>query len=783
MNWATSFIADMMARVSVEDMLGQLETGFANITDQYMDFLRVQAKFHNYSLGNQLLIMIQKPEASRVAGFRKWQELGRQVRKGEKAIRILAPCFPRTRKEQIINDEGEEEEINVINVPDRMYFKVVSVFDVSQTDGDDLPEGPEWPVIEGDSTQTLFNAISSYLASESITVEIGPPAGGTPEGVRGFWQSSTRKIWIREGLPPNQQTGTLAHECSHALLGHEGGQLHRDTKETQAQSLAFILTGHFGFDLGDTTFPYLFGWRLDSDKIQESRQALKRDLELVKATATKVIDGVAGYMVKEPITDARPAPRSPAPQPEPVPAGPPEQPRLLGGLEAKVFEPPYTGLHEWLIGLGQEFDWTDWISQIAGLQRCANANEEALDQLQRGDPINEADAGELQEWLTCLEDQAFIIPVLDAMEAAKVQLGELVVPDETLATYETLLTEHRADPCTKFIWLAKRTSRFRTRASVTTSQYQRILGKKKIPAKVNLLPGKLVPWEIAVDEPADELGINADEFERCILLAFDRQFELFDLLDELQRKGQNVPTSNFSGHSDQAHANCAYCAGGRVNTNGTQDGRPQGRNETHPWRMYLRSLPEWPRYSTLPHAQGSPFQRQVQIAEQRLLAEVINGIAFTLGAGLAGFALRRVESSTGVDVSQDGHLSEDATELDVSGQGEFISEVVADVDDFEPDSIRTVRSSDHRVLIACPLGKWNTDATHSSQECQAHTKAIAILHPRSESDELIAQAERRKIRIVTDKDLADIEKIETAEIERLLDKMMAEGILSLVLEP
>ncbi len=172
----------------------------------------------------------------------------------------------------------------------------------------------------------------------------------------------------------------------------------------------------------------------------------------------------------------------------------------------------------------------------------------------------------------------------------------------------------------------------------------------------------------------------------------------------------------------------------------------------------------------------------MQVAEQRLLAEIINGVAFTLGAGLAGFALRRVESSTGVDVSQDGHLSEDATELDVSGQGEFITEIVADIDDFAPESIRTVRSRDHRVLIGCPLGKWSRTATHSSEECQAHTKPIAIGHPRAEAGELITQAERRKIPVVDIKP-TDIEQIETVEIERLLDKMMAEGILSLVLEP
>ena len=209
----------------------------------------------------------------------------------------------------------------------------------------------------------------------------------------------------------------------------------------------------------------------------------------------------------------------------------------------------------------QGYAWGDWVAQVAALQRCAAVGEQPLDMLVTGEAISGEQAQELQEWLTCLEDEAFVLPVADALASARGELQYALNPEtdeerEKLALYEDLLDEHQADPCTRFIWLAKRTGRYRDRPTLTLTQWRKLTGKSH-PGKVNMKPGNLIPWEIAVDEPADALGKTTDEFERCILAAYDRQFVLFELLEFiLEREKSHAASQN------------------QTRQNGTQEGSP-----------------------------------------------------------------------------------------------------------------------------------------------------------------------------------------------------------------
>ena len=204
----------------------------------------------------------------------------------------------------------------------------------------------------------------------------------------------------------------------------------------------------------------------------------------------------------------------------------------------------------------QEYSWADWLGQLAGLQRCGDVHEQVLDNLVAGGPIEDAEAQMLQLWLTCLQDQAFLIPVGDALEKARHELTAIresgsTEVQELFARYETQLEEHEADPCSRYVWLAKRTHRFRDRATLTLSQFRRLTGKAH-PGKANLLKGNLIPWETAVDEVAFDMGMDTDKFERCVLLAYDRQFELFDLLAEVLAKERGRDETSEAAQGNDA---------------------------------------------------------------------------------------------------------------------------------------------------------------------------------------------------------------------------------------
>ena len=330
----TKLASELAKGETAEVLLGQLQEGMENLVENSLDYLRAMARFWKYSLGNQMLIMLgsarQGFTATNVAGFNVWKDLGRTVIKGSKGIAILAPCFPK-------KPDPEEDEDSRSSSP--IYFRVVHVFDVSQTEGEPLPEGPGWPLITGDDTEILCQAITAQVEAMGINIVTGPEHRHGE--ARGWYSPSEKRLWVDAALPANQRTKTLAHEFGHAAMGHGGerGELHRGDKETEAEAFAYILTYHFGFDVGEGTFPYLLGWAIDDKNPKESLKNLKTKLNSVRIKVGQIIDTMEewngwGSHREQPTITPDTAPGTPedppfVPGPEPTQEPQPLQPALF----------------------------------------------------------------------------------------------------------------------------------------------------------------------------------------------------------------------------------------------------------------------------------------------------------------------------------------------------------------------------------------------------------------------------------------------------------------------
>jgi antirestriction protein ArdC len=229
-----------------------------------------QARFHTYSWGNVLLILGQNPAASRVAGYRTWQSLGRQVKRGEKAIRIIAPAYYQKRERD--EQTGEETERQVT------FFRSASVFDVSQTDGDPLPEVPV-PVLDSDAGAELYAHLEGVALTEGLRVTIGHEAFFKREQMMGFYERENRSIYLREASQL-QKTKTLAHELAHHFAEHK---VSGPASETEAEAVSYIVLAHHGLDSGERSFAYIATWSKD-------RAVLKAALATIQSVSTTIID-------------------------------------------------------------------------------------------------------------------------------------------------------------------------------------------------------------------------------------------------------------------------------------------------------------------------------------------------------------------------------------------------------------------------------------------------------------------------------------------------------------
>src|SRR5439155_14162610 len=186
-------------RAQLLSQLGQqVET--LKASEGWLAWLETAAKFHRYSVGNQLMILSQRPDATRVAGFQTWKSLGRQVRKGEKGLAIFAPMSVRK-----VDDETGEEKRS-------LFFKVVHVFDIAQTDGEALP-ALAWPVL-ADGPEGLYDDLVGVAEHLGLTVAT---TDTSPSGARGWFDPSARRVTIVDAYPLASRARTLLHELAHAL--------------------------------------------------------------------------------------------------------------------------------------------------------------------------------------------------------------------------------------------------------------------------------------------------------------------------------------------------------------------------------------------------------------------------------------------------------------------------------------------------------------------------------------------------------------------------------------
>jgi antirestriction protein ArdC len=237
---------------------------------KWEEFLAAQARFHRYSYLNTLLILSQRPDAQAVAGFVAWRALNRSVRRGERAIWIVAPLRRRSRESR---REGEE----VIG------FRRVGVFDVTQTEGDALVELCR--PLEGADSGGAFHRLVAVAGSVGFEVKVAT----MPGGVFGDCTYATSSIRVSTAAAPAQAVKTLAHEIAHALL-HKGCE-NRALAELEAESTAFVVCRHLGLDTSDYSLGYVTRWAGGTDiALQQIKQSCDRITTTARSIIERIID-------------------------------------------------------------------------------------------------------------------------------------------------------------------------------------------------------------------------------------------------------------------------------------------------------------------------------------------------------------------------------------------------------------------------------------------------------------------------------------------------------------
>jgi len=277
----------------IDAVMRQLKSGVEGIQESanFRLFLTTMSRFYDYSFGNQILIMMQSPDATKVAGFNTWKDLGRWVKKGAKGISILAPVLPPRptcpecgakilKGARFCPGCGAELGIAPEAVEPR-YFKVVYIFDISQTEGKPLPEF-EVPVLTGVVNEELFTKMMDLTRAQSIDVSFESRPQQDP-GIKGQY-SPPNRIWIRPEEPRAQQLKSLLHEVAHHYS--EGVlRIPRRDAETIAESAAYVIGTHYGFDTGVRSFPYVALWAQD-------KKVLEQNLGAIRKVATTILEGL-----------------------------------------------------------------------------------------------------------------------------------------------------------------------------------------------------------------------------------------------------------------------------------------------------------------------------------------------------------------------------------------------------------------------------------------------------------------------------------------------------------
>ena len=284
----------------VREITDKLEQGIKELfeSEKFKEYLTTMSKFYNYSFNNTLLIAMQKPDATLIAGYTSWQRnFDRHVMKGEKGIKILAPAPYKAQEERekidpatqkpVLDADGKPvtETVEVL----RPAFKVVSVFDVSQTDGKELPDI---------AVDELTGSVENYAAFfEALKQESPVPISfeDIPGGAKGYFSHVENRIAIQDGMSEIQTVKTAIHEIAHAKLHaikpdeKVAPEVRKDrhTKEVEAESVAYTVCQRYGIETSDYSFGYIAGWSSDKDT-----KELKGSLETIRSTAAEMIESI-----------------------------------------------------------------------------------------------------------------------------------------------------------------------------------------------------------------------------------------------------------------------------------------------------------------------------------------------------------------------------------------------------------------------------------------------------------------------------------------------------------
>lgn len=274
----------------VKEITEKLKTGVNEIFEsgQYEQYLKVMSKFHDYSTNNTILIALQRPDATRVAGFTTWKnEFQRSVKKGEKGIKILAPMFfKKEHQEKDVTDsethssENHEQEENEEQIITR--FKVVNVFDICQTEGKELPR------LGVDALKGDVEHYEAFYHSLEKTSPVPMAFEAIKDASHGYYDLVDKRIAIKAGLSQLQTIKTAIHEIAHATLhADKNSNTDRSTAEVQAESIAYTVCSYYGLDTSDYSFGYVAGWSRGKE-IKE----LKDSLEIIRKTSSQIITDI-----------------------------------------------------------------------------------------------------------------------------------------------------------------------------------------------------------------------------------------------------------------------------------------------------------------------------------------------------------------------------------------------------------------------------------------------------------------------------------------------------------
>lgn len=290
-------------QAEIDKLLEDIEKGVKDVfkSDKFKEFLDTMSKFRSYSVSNCVLIQMQRPDATLIAGYKKWQkEFERQVQKGEKAIIIIAPII-KTKTENVLDSQGNKLKDSNGNeiLKDIKYlagYTKTNVFDVSQTKGKELPQIAKALTTNFENEKIFKNYMNAIKAVSSVPIRFD----NIPKG-NGYFSLDKQEIVIKNGLSNHQTIKTAIHELAHSILHNKIQDITKNIKkvqEVQAESIAYVVSKNLGIDTSSYSFEYIASWSMAM-----STDDLKDVLSSIKSTSMELTDKIKSNILKENIIE------------------------------------------------------------------------------------------------------------------------------------------------------------------------------------------------------------------------------------------------------------------------------------------------------------------------------------------------------------------------------------------------------------------------------------------------------------------------------------------------